>query len=381
MGRVMIHVQHLLGIGHLKRAARVARACAEEGLEVVLVSGGQPVPDLDVGGARLVQLAPARAADERFRALVDGEGRAVDEAWRTARRRRLLAILHETAPHVLVIESFPFGRRLLRFELLPLLEAAARRRPRPRVLASIRDILVEKRKPERNEETAALVETHFDAVLVHGDPRLVTLDRTFALAPRIEDRIVYTGYVAGPAHEGAGEAGRDEVIVSAGGGAVGERLLECAIAARAETRLATRTWRILGGANASDASLERLRRGAPASVVVERARRDFAALLANATLSISQAGYNTVAELLGTRTRCVLVPFAAGNESEQRLRAGLLAERGVAVVVDETELGPARLARAIEAAMARPRGESGIDLDGARTSARRIAGWARRVAA
>jgi predicted glycosyltransferase len=44
--RVFFHVQHLLGIGHLRRAAVLARAMAANGFDVLLVSGGAPVTDL-----------------------------------------------------------------------------------------------------------------------------------------------------------------------------------------------------------------------------------------------------------------------------------------------------------------------------------------------
>jgi predicted glycosyltransferase len=40
-----------------------------------------------------------------------------------------------------VIELFPFGRRQMRFELLPLLEAARARSPRPWIISSVRDVL------------------------------------------------------------------------------------------------------------------------------------------------------------------------------------------------------------------------------------------------
>ena len=39
-GRVFFYVQHLLGIGHLRRAATLARAMAAGGFDVLLVSGG-----------------------------------------------------------------------------------------------------------------------------------------------------------------------------------------------------------------------------------------------------------------------------------------------------------------------------------------------------
>ena len=38
--RVFFWVQHLLGIGHLRRAATVARHLADGGFDVLLVSGG-----------------------------------------------------------------------------------------------------------------------------------------------------------------------------------------------------------------------------------------------------------------------------------------------------------------------------------------------------
>src|SRR5882724_6670151 len=80
MTRVLIHVQHLLGTGHLRRAAAIAAALAQRGAVVTLLSGGPPVANLAVGGARLVQLHPVRAADATFRTLLDADGRAVDDA-------------------------------------------------------------------------------------------------------------------------------------------------------------------------------------------------------------------------------------------------------------------------------------------------------------
>ena len=382
--RVLIHVQHLLGIGHLKRAAVVAGACAEAGLEVTLVSGSLPVADLDLGAARLVQLPPARSADDSFSVLLDADGVPVDAAWEARRRRRLLALFARLRPHVLVLEMFPFGRRRFRFELMPLLDAATAARSRPRIVSSLRDILVPKTKPGRNEEIAALIESRFDHVLVHGDPALAPLEMTYPLAARIAERIVYSGYVAapGPAAGGPGSPGHGEVIVSAGGGAVGEKLLRCAIAAREHTCLAGATWRVLAGANIDATALHGIKSQAPAGVVVEPTRSDFPALIANCALSISQAGYNTVVSVIQAGARAVVAPFAGGKESEQSLRAELLRRRGALQVVDAEALSPATLAGAVDAAReAPPASVAGIDLGGAETSARLIAGWAGEAAA
>ena len=93
--RVLFWVQQLLGSGHLKRAATLARAMADEGLEVTLAAGGMPMRVCCCRpGSRWSSCRPIRTSDPSFAQLVDAEGRPVDDAlWqeRQARLQRLLA--------------------------------------------------------------------------------------------------------------------------------------------------------------------------------------------------------------------------------------------------------------------------------------------------
>ena len=367
MSRVLIHVQHLLGIGHLRRAALLARGLAAAGLDVVVASGGMPVPRLDIGAARLVQLPPARSADETFKILLDEDGRPIDDAGRARLRDRLLALYEETQPAALVLEMFPFGRRALRFELIPLLDRARATTPRPKVFGSVRDILIHRPRADREAEFLETVRTRFDRILVHGDPCLLALDATFPLAREIADKLAYTGYlVEVPAARGSADGpGKGEVLVSVGGGAVGEDLLRIAVAARPLTVLKDTTWRLLLGGNLPPSLMGELKALAPADVVVEPARPDFVEMLGRCRLSISQAGYNTLMELMAVGSRGVVVPFARGAETEQTQRAELLASRGLVDTVAEAGLTPERLAEAVNRAAARPKMTPGaIDLGG-----------------
>ena len=368
--RVLIHVQHLMGIGHQSRAALIARALARAGAAVIYVSGGFPVPGLDVGGAEFVQLPPARAADNQYRGLVDGESQPVGDEWRRTRRDRLIRILERRRPDVVVTETFPFGRRLLRFELMPLLDWIAAERRSVRLVCSVRDIVERRSKPEREREALELVRSRYHRVLVHSDSTLVPFGSSFPFASNIEDRIDYTGYVAQEPGPGEGEAGRDEIIVSSGGGRVGEALLRAAIGARSRSTHSRRTWRILIGPDLPEAGLERLREEAPSGVAVERNRRDFPHLLARCRASISQAGYNTVTDIIRAGARAVLVPYAEAREREQTVRAEVLAERGLAVALSPERLTPENLAAAVDAAADLPgRRAPPINLEGARRSA------------
>jgi predicted glycosyltransferase len=363
--KALIYVQHLLGIGHLARVSRIALALKREGVDVTLVSGGPPVAGFPTGDVSMVQLPPIRSRDAAFSALVDADDQPVSEAFKAERGLRLLAEFDAVDPDLLIIEAFPFGRRQMRFELLPLLaHAKARIRP-PFIASSVRDILQENRKVGRAEETLGLIKDFFDLVLVHGDPGFARLEETFPQAAEIKDRIAYTGLVAG---EPVPSPDRFDVVVSAGGGVVGQRLIRTA--AEAAVQLAARwpRWCIITGPHFPPGERAALAAALPAGMKLETFRADFPGLLANASLSVSQAGYNTVCDLLRAGCRSVLVPFAAGGETEQNERAQRLARLGLAVVVAEGELTPESLAAAMARAPAYA--AHGINLDGARQTAR-----------
>lgn len=364
--RVLFYVQHLLGIGHQKRAATLTRAMEAAGLAVTFVSGGEPVRGLDTGMAEFVQLPPCRAVDKYFKVLVDSAGNKIDEAWKQRRTALLQAIVERLRPDAVMVEMFPFGRRQLQFELLPMLEAARTLSPRPAILSSVRDILVEPPKPERRVEMLERARKYFDAVLVHGDPNFVPFDQTFPQAREIADMIHYTGYVvtdrarrgsdetAAPGEEGK-LPGEDEVIVSSGGGAVSEPMLRAVLDAYPLSRANDTTWRVLVGHNLPQDRFDALVADAPQGMVVERARTDFPILLTRCRLSISQGGYNTIMEVLAANARAVMVPYAGGLETEQTLRTRLLAERGLIQTIAEEDLTPELLATAIDRALEMPR--------------------------
>ena len=286
---------------------------------------------------------------------------------------------------MLILETYPFGRRKFNFELEPLLQTA-RSVPGTLVATSVRDILVPKDKHAHEAEMADRARRWIDLVLVHGDPDLIPFDATFPLADRVADLIRYTGYVVaarqtpGPGTRDDG-AGDGEVVVSVGGGAGGSRLLETALAARPTTPLATAPWRFLLGPDVPDETAEALRRGAGDGVIVEPARTDFPELLGRCRLSISQAGYNTSLDVLAAGCRSVLVPFAKSGESEQTVRARLLADRGIVQVVEEDALGVDSLGVAIAAALTAERAAPPkIRMDGRDTSVQLIFERVRRLA-
>ena len=381
---ILFYCQHLLGLGHRQRAALLARALVQAGERVLFVTGGLPGPALDLAGAEEIALPPLTAADGTAGSLALPDGSAPEEGYLANRRTQLLDMLRRFDPALVLVELFPFGRHALSFELAPLLLAVSADRRRrgsaaPRVVISLRDILVSKRNQAWYEiAVLAVVSQWVDRVLVHGSPDVIPLTRTFGLADHLGEMLVYTGYLAASPATAAGGERTGGVVVSGGGGRVGEVLYRTSLAARSLCPAAARLpWRIITGPYLPEearADLEGRARGmghvaGQPAVVVERFRPDFTELLRGASLSISQAGYNTVLDIVSSGVRAIVVPYE-GSGDEQPLRARILAERRLLKVVAEGELSPPRLAKAMEEALTATGFPAPVrlDLDGARRS-------------
>ena len=214
----------------------------------------------------------------------------------------------------------------------------------------------------------------------HGTPIANSREPRFeGAASEIADRLIYTGYIGDPDRVDGGDetAGADEVLVSVGGGAVGSALLSTALEARRRGCLASLTWRLLAGPNLSEQAFGTLAGALPEDVVLERYRPEFPKMLRRCRVSVSQAGYNTVLDILTAGARAVVVPFASERETEQRLRAERLAACGVLELLPENQLTAARLTLAVERAIERDPRTISVDLGGARRSARLIANMIR----
>ncbi|KRE09831.1 hypothetical protein ASE63_04755 [Bosea sp. Root381] len=378
---VLIAVTHLLGSGHLVRAAHLARALAEHGFAVTLASGGMPLRGMAAEPFDFVQLPPVKVEGVDFRNLLDEEGRPVDTERLTARRAMLDGLAASLRPGVVITEHFPFGRRQLAEEFLALIGAAKAADPRALALSSVRDVLVTPR-PERIAEAERRLAEYFDGVLVHGDRDFLPLEASWPVSPELVPRLHYTGYVAAApasphpeerrrrASKDEGLEGEGEILASGGGSGAALPLFRLCLEA---ARLSRRRWRLLAGRGLAEADFVALREAASPNVTVERARPDFPDLLARCALSISQAGYNTVLDLVAAARPAIVVPFDEGGETEQAVRAQAMERAGLARCLrlsDEAAAAPAAFAAAVEAALRRPPPAAlVIDRDGAGTVA------------
>ena len=353
---ILVYVQHLLGSGHLVRAYRIANALANKGHKVWLVSGGFEVKSLNIDSTKshnlnFIQLPPMKSKDAAFSDYVDERGEIIDDNWKSSRKDFLLNSIEHIRFHSAIIETYPFGRRQMEFEIKPLLQRLRKQTEHVTIFSSIRDIL-QQRKKKRYVETIENIDQYFDSIFVHSDPNYVKLEQSFPLAEKIKDKLIYTGYLYQP--KNIGKSGKDhnyseDIIVSAGGGAVGFKLLKTAILSQKIANIDNTIWRVLYSPTLDSKDINeliRLSKDNP-NIIIEENRSDFIKLLKHSKLAICQSGYNTTLDILFTQSKCVMVPFSQHGETEQEARANALHHAKRVIKLDEESLTAEELATAI----------------------------------
>ena len=367
---------HLLGVGHVHRAKRLIEGFHEAGILVDVIYGGEKIPSLQLKADSIGYLSPIKSADNAYSSYLDEDGNPLTKGYQEKRKSELLNIFEKLNPDAILIEAFPFGRRIIRHEMHAFLQAASLRSPRPIIVSSVRDILQERKKPQRIEETVGWINSYFDKILVHSDPNIIELDATFPSANQIKNKINYTGFVI-PENKTKPIGDDYDILVSAGGGAFGGSLMEMALAAAHEA--SERQWSLVTGPNLEEEIYAKLHRNKPDNVTLKRHVENLSSHMQHARISISQCGYNTAMDVLAAHhesaCRAVFVPYDTEGQTEQLSRAQLLENSGFAINLPQSKLTVKALLSAVKEAENLKSVEIPVDFDGVKNSARLLKQW------
>ncbi|MFO7685128.1 MAG: glycosyltransferase [Desulfobacterales bacterium] len=375
--KIILYCQHIWGVGHYFRSLEICKAMI--GHDVLMVTGGAEVDAPLPGHVRTFRL-PGLMTDRNYNGLFPtAKGRTL-EAVEAERQQLLFNLFEREAPDAFLVELYPFGRRAFRFELDPVLSGIRTGKLHRCVVAcSLRDILVEKKDPAVYEKRVVdILNRRFDALLVHADPGLITLDRTFARLDELIIPVVYTGFITPRPMADARcrmrqRLGIDEdttlIVASAGGGQAGIVLLEPLLKSLAyiETDRPFMLCVFTGPYMPADEFML-LDRHAHSRVKVERFTAEFLSFLSAADLSISMGGYNTCMNILATGVAALVWPYP--GDREQGVRAKRMEKIGAITVLQAKDLQPERLAAVIGRRIntAKPVFHS-VNLDGAARTA------------
>ncbi|MCX7595509.1 MAG: glycosyl transferase [Fischerella sp.] len=352
MKKLMFYCQHILGMGHLVRSMEIVRGLTKD-FQICFINGGEVIKEFQFPlGIEVINL-PAIKTDSEFQEL-----QVVDDAFtltevQEIRKNRLLSILEQFQPDILMIELFPFGRRRFSFELIPLLEKAQSSERPIKVVCSLRDIVVTKQNQARHEEKVCkLINQYFDLLLVHGDPKFVPLEETFSRVSDLNCEVHYTGYIVQKPSTNPGLTDEDRevlnsdqplIVVSVGGGRFGHELLDCVVksAPYLEKKI-PHNIHVFTGPFMPQSKFHEMQvmAGSSKNIYIRRFTPYLLSYMQKADLSISMSGYNTTLNVLVTGVPAMILPFTGNNDQEQTIRAKKLGELGIVKVISQQDLQP-----------------------------------------
>jgi len=234
----------------------------------------------------------------------------------------------------------------------------------------VRDILDE---PERTRKVLAsngsfkAIDEFYDEVWVYGSKGIFDTTSEYEFPESVVRKTVYCGYLKRPTVSARRSDGPPRILVTTGGGGDGSDLIEAYLAGLATLprNVALRSTVIFGPQMQQERRLDLLRRfDYMADVNFLEFEADMTNLYAESDVVVSQAGYNTVCELLSFSRRAILIPRSEPVR-EQLIRARLLAERGFFECIEPRDLtSEILISKVLKALNTSSVTASTVDLDG-----------------
>lgn len=281
------------------------------------------------------------------------------------------AILKESVlrfnPDLMVVDKRASG---IDGELLPTLCALRQNGLHTKLVLGVRDILDE---PERTRKVLAsngsfkTIDEFYDEVWIYGSKGIFDTAREYGFPESVVRKTFYCGYLKRPTISPKRAEGPSRILVTTGGGGDGSDLIEAYLAGLSTLprNVALRSTVIFGPQMPREGRLDLLHRfDYMADVTFLEFEADIANLYAESDVVVSQAGYNTVCELLSFSRKAILVPRSEPVR-EQLIRARLLAERGFFEYLEPKDLTSKTLiSKVLEALNTSPSTASTVDLEG-----------------
>jgi predicted glycosyltransferase len=281
------------------------------------------------------------------------------------------AILRESVlrfnPDLMVVDKRAAG---VDGELLPTLHALRQNGRHTKLVLGVRDILDE---PERTRKVLAsngsfdLIDEFYDEVWIYGSKSVFDTVTEYAFPESVVRKTFYCGYLKRPTVSTGRKEGPPRILVTTGGGGDGSDIIEAYLTGLASLprNIALRSTVIFGPQMSQARRLELLQRfNYMADVNFLDFEADIANHYAESDVVVSQAGYNTVCELLSFSRRAILVPRGQPVR-EQLIRARLMAERGFFECIEPQDLTPETLiSKVLEALNSSSVISATLDLEG-----------------
>lgn len=317
------------GIGHLQRLARIAGAMQGPCASLVVTghsTAGWIVPK-ECEFVHLPSLDSLIVSRARYWGREPFLHMPIEEA-KIFRNNLLSQVINWFQPDALFVDFLPIGKNR---ELADVV--FNRNCKKYFVLRGVLDDARNVRIDVLGGNGEQALEDHYDRIFVACDPRVIDVAKEYSLSERISRKLIYTGYVAPESTRDARAATRLRrgvpevttwVVCSAGGGKLGERLIEeCLRIAAVKTNM---FFDIVLGPRSSIGNEALLRSEGLPRVRVLSQTTELPELHAAANIVICAGGYNSIVEAIAGESEIICVPVQLDTDDEQFIHARRLAE-------------------------------------------------------
>jgi len=371
---LLYYCQHSDDMCGLVRAFAIAKWLTHR-FRVVIMNGGLLPSDTSVPGSiDLVQLPPLRADVDNNVLSVDRPAAMQSEI--AVRRDMILEKNEQLEPRVILMETFPFGSWNTGDELTPLIERITHRTiARPLIICNVIDILPGSRndKAGRDDRTAALLDKHFDTVIVHSDPVFARLEEFYQPRNVLTTPVYHSGFVVRDRNPLPHSDQREKrILVSAGSGILGGTLFRAAAEAhRLIWDVDQLPMTIVTGPYLPEQereNLEKIARDLP-GLELKRSVPDLGAEMAKVRWAVAHCGYNAAVDVMATGVSALLVPAGNNHGSDQTDRLQRMSHWRAARTLMPRHLNGASLANSIHQLIKFKPAATNFNLDGAEITA------------
>jgi predicted glycosyltransferase len=215
---------------------------------------------------------------------------------------------------------------------------------------------------------SSVCKAYYTGVLVHSDPVVCRIEKTFERTDIIEPPIIYTGFVCKEKSNESVNRKTAGVVASFGGGAVGFPMAQLIIQAFSKHGFGTGVpLKVIAGPLFPEEQYQELLSQAQGieGLSIVRYVDNLIVELSHAAASISQCGYNTTMELLQTGVPALVIPYENETNSEQVLRAKMFSDLSLLRYVRFADITPSALADEVKKTLEFKPDRTVLDLNGA----------------
>ncbi len=346
----LFYCQYFVGVGHLTRSLHICRQLIKH-CDIDFLCGGYPVDiGLDSSHFHTIYL-PSIELNELER----------EDKW-AARN----AMIQNIANHYdfLVVEFFPFSKWILKDEIETLINVVKAINPKCVVVCSLRDSFPNN-PVEQEWRIIDFINTHYDKIFVHMDPKIFTLQESFKLAEHLAEKIIYTGFITNPDGKLVKKR-KKTIVVTIGAGSFGDALMYAAATTAPFFPDYEYTF-IIGPKTPSIVSttlVEMAHDFHAKNIRIIPFQNNFHELLSESTLLISLGGY-TIIDAIYTHTPALVFPWIF---PDQYTRTHKFAALGLITPLTREDLNCGRLCQHIKKGIAQTHPAIEIDMSGAQTT-------------